>query len=250
MRLMKNLYMIGSGQIRLSNPLDCHIYLVDCGENLVLVDAGSGVEPEMIVRNIQHEGYDPDKITHILLTHCHGDHAGGCAYLKDLLNCKVVCTRMEGRLLKSGSQEEMGLNIAKRSGIYPQDYEFTPCRPDVIVKDGEAISIGERTFKVVVVRGHSWEPACYLTEIDGTRILFSSDVVFYGGTIGLGNWPGSSLSEYRRSIGRLSNLEVDVLLPGHFLWTLKDGQSHLNKAIENLKSAWVPPAWQHMHPHR
>ena len=79
---------------------------------------------------------------------------------------------------------------------------------------------------------------------------FSGDAVFHGGTIGLGNWAGSNLEDYRRYIGRLSGLSVEGLYPGHFLWTLRDGQEHLDTAVANMASAWVPPAWQHQHPHR
>ena len=112
------------------------------------------------------------------------------------------------------------------------------------------LTVGRYALRVIQVAGHSLGATCYLLDRGGYRILFSSDVVFYNGTIGLGNWPGSSLKDYRRCIGRLANLSVDALLPGHFMWTLEGGQEHLDRAIENLRLAWVPPAWQHNHPHR
>lgn len=249
MRITKGVYLVGSGQIRLSNPFDCHVYLVDCGGDLLLIDAGVGLEPELIIANIREEGFDERKVTHLLLTHCHADHAGGCAEIKKRTGCDVVCTEAEGELLERGTDEEMGLDVAKRSSIYPESYRFTHCKPDRIVDDGEAVRVGEYDIRVIVVPGHSWEPACYLLEMDGYKVLFSSDVVFYGGTIGIGNWPGSSLEEYRRNMRKLSNLSIDALLPGHYLWTLRDGQKSIDKAVENLKLAWVPPAWRHTHQH-
>ena len=249
MKIVKDVYMVGSGQIRLSNPYDCHIYLIDGGDELALVDAGVGVETETILANIREEGLDEEKMKYILLTHCHADHAGGCTNLKKRLNCKIVCSEAEGRLLENGTDIEIGLEVAKRTGIYPKDYKFQHCKPDIIIKDGETIRIGRYNVKAIIVPGHSPSSTCYLLNIDGYRILFSSDIVFLGGTIGLGNWPGSSLEEYRRSIGKLSNLSIDALLPGHFLWTLRDGQASLDRAVENLSLAWVPPAWQHRHPH-
>ena len=49
MKITKSVYMAGSGSIRLSHPLDCHVYLVDGGnEEFALVDAGGGLEPELI----------------------------------------------------------------------------------------------------------------------------------------------------------------------------------------------------------
>jgi len=249
MKIVKDVYMVGSGQIRLSNPYDCHIYLIDGGDELALIDAGVGIETETILANIREEGLDEEKVKYILLTHCHADHAGGCINLKKRLNCKIVCSEAEGRLLENGTDIEIGLEVAKRTGIYPKDYKFQHCKPDIIIKDWETIKVGRYNVKAIIVPGHSPSSTCYLLDIDGYRILFSSDIVFLGGTIGLGNWPGSSLERYRESIGKLSNLSIDALLPGHFLWTLRDGQASLDRAVENLSLAWVPPAWQHQHPH-
>jgi len=80
------------------------------------------------------------------------------------------------------------------------------------------------------------------------RAFFSSDAVFIGGTIGLGNWPGSSLEAYRENIHKVQGLGVDELYPGHGLWTLRDGQKHLDKALNNLSYGWVPPIGSHNHP--
>jgi hypothetical protein len=35
---------------------------------------------------------------------------------------------------------------------------------------------------------------------------------------------------------------------GHFLWTLKGGQEHLDKAVEALKLPYPLPNFQHVHP--
>jgi len=249
MKITRDVYMVGSGQIGLSDPYDCHVYLVDCRDKLALIDAGAGLNSGLIMDNIRGEGFDKEEIACILLTHCHADHAGGCSNIKMLTSCEVICTEVEGKLLTKGSDDELGLDIARRSGLYPQDYKFVHAEPDRIVIDGEKVGLGKYDVRVIEVPGHSEGSTCYLLDRDGYRILFSSDIVFYGGTIGLGNWPGSSLDNYRRHIGKLANLSIDALLPGHFLWTLKGGQEHLDRAVENLKSAWVPPAWQHQHHH-
>ena len=45
-RITRDVYMVGSGQLGLSNALDCHVYLLDGGEALALIDAGGGRKPE------------------------------------------------------------------------------------------------------------------------------------------------------------------------------------------------------------
>ena len=250
MRIMQDVYLVASGQIRLSHPSDCHVYLLDWGGELALIDAGVSQDVARIVANIREEGFDERRITHLLLTHCHADHAGGCQQIQALTHCEIVCSELEGELLESSTDEEIGLDIAKRSALYPPDYAFQRVRPQHLVHHDEIVKVGKHQVQAIVVPGHSKGSTCYLLQQKGRRILFSGDTVFFGGTIGLGNWPGSSLDDYRQYIGRLSGLAVDALLPGHFLWTLEDGQKHLDKAVENLKLAWVPPAWEHHHAHR
>ena len=117
------------------------------------------------------------------------------------------------------------------------------------MEHGSKLRVGKFTMRTVQVPGHSHATAGYLIE-QRPRSFFSGDVVFINGTIGLGNWPGCNLDNYRNNIGRLAGLSVVQLFPSHFMWTLKDGQSHLDTAIENFKAAWIPPVWTHNHPMR
>lgn len=248
MKIKKDIYMVGSGQIRLSNRMDCHVYLIDGGERLALIDAGVGQESELIFGNMRKHGYEPRDLDYILLTHCHADHAGGCSWIKEQTSCQVLVPKHEDDLLERGSERDLGLDIAKKSNIYPEDYKFSHCEVDHVLEDGEKIHVGKYELTVIQVPGHSRGSSCFLLEQKDSRVLFSSDIIFFGGNIGVLNCPGSSLKDYRKYIGRLAGLSVDALLPGHFLWTLRDGQEHIDRAVENLRSLWVPPAWRHSHP--
>lgn len=233
----------------MSHQKDCHVYLLDLNGELVLIDAGFGVNSECIIQNIREEGFNPFKIKYLFVTHVHADHAGGCLPLKKLVKCKVVAPEIEAELLEKGSEPELGIDIMKKAGLYPKAYRFQRCKPDIVLNDGEEFKISSYSLKLIQIPGHSLASSCYLVDLDGYRALFSSDIVFYGGAIGLGNWRGSSLSKYRENISKLSDLKIDGLFPGHFLWVFKGGQTHVDKAISNLlDSPWVPPAWQHLHP--
>lgn len=57
-------------------------YLVNTGSKLVLIDTGSGGHwgpPTLgnLVQNLKASGYKPEQVDLVLLTHLHGDHAGG-----------------------------------------------------------------------------------------------------------------------------------------------------------------------------
>lgn len=243
MKIFSGIYLVGAGMLGLSHPNDCYVYLLDGKEELALIDAGVGLEIEQIFTNIEKEGFDPDKITKIILTHTHADHAGGCRKMKEKFGCKIFVHSNEVNLLEEGTDEELGLIIAKESGIYSQDYVFPHCSADVRISHDDIIRVGRFLLRAIHVPGHSPGSTCYFLEHEGKNILFTGDVVFYNGEIGLLNYWGSNLADYRSYIGRLSGLSVDVLLPGHKLFTLREGQKHINQAILALRKLSVPPTF-------
>lgn len=58
-----------------------NLCLINTGDNLVLVDAGSGdnFQPSAgkLVENLTFAGYKPEQINHVVLTHAHPDHLWG-----------------------------------------------------------------------------------------------------------------------------------------------------------------------------
>ena len=243
MKIMPGIYLVGAGMVGLSHSNDSYIYLLDGGGEPALIDAGVGLEIERIFANIEEDGFDPTKINKVILTHTHADHAGGCKGMREKLRCKIFVPGDEVNLLERGTDEELGLIIAKESGIYSPDYLFPHCSTDVAVSNGDTIWVGELQLKAIHTPGHSPGSTCYLLEHRGKHILFTGDVVFYDGEIGLLNYWGSNLADYRSYINRLANLSVDVLLPGHKLFTLRDGQQHIDRAISALKKLSVPPTF-------
>jgi hydroxyacylglutathione hydrolase len=249
LKIAKDIYLVGGGDIRISNKADCHVYLIDGGQKKCLIDAGVGIESEKIIDNIKNDGFDPQKdIDFLIITHAHSDHAGGAKYLRDVTGAKVIAPKGEANFIQRGGADlDFGLSVTKKSGTYPKDYKYKHTKVDRIVGHNFRIRVGKYTLRAIQVPGHSHGTTGYLIE-QAPRSFFSGDIVFIDGTVGFGNWPGCNLDNYRNYIQRLSELDVGALLPGHFMWTLKEGQSHLDTAIENFKGAWLPPAWTHKHP--
>ena len=243
MQLSESLFVVGGGAngLGISEACDSAIYLLDLGSELALIDAGCGIDPRPIVGNIEAHGRDPSRITHVLLTHCHADHAGAAAFWRERMGARIAASEEEALLLEAADEEELGLVRARNDGAYPADYRLEPCEVDVRVQHHRCFNVGNGTFTPVQVPGHSRGSICYLVELDGRRCLFSGDVVFCGGWISLLNCPGSSLSDYREHITRLADLAIDALLPGHFGFTLGLGQSHIDIAIRGLQGLWPPP---------
>ena len=250
MKISKDIYLVGGGDIRLSSKIDSHVYLVDGGTKRCLIDTGGGTDQELILENIRSDGFNLDDIDFILITHAHADHAGGAYNLKKQTNAELFAPVGEADFIEHGGVDfETSLRIAQKNGIYPEDYIFKHVKIDRVVTHNQIIKVGKYTIRAIQVSGHSEATTAYLIE-DEPRSLFSSDIVFIEGTVGFGNWPGCDLQKYRNNIGRLSNLNVTSLFPGHFMWTLKDGQQHLDRAIKNFEGVWLPPAWMNTHPHK
>lgn len=233
--------MVGSGSFGLSHPFDCNVYLINGGSELALVDAGAGVNIQSILKNIEKDELDLSAIRKIFVTHCHADHAGGCHQLGHTLKCEIIAPKGVDKIIEKGEEKALGLSRAKLSGLYSKEYTFQPTGVDKVIRDGETMHIGKIALKAIQTPGHSKFSTCYFLDLNHIQILFSGDTVGYGGRIGLLNCPGSSLSSYRESMDKLSNLDIDLLLPGHKTFILKNGQEHIDQAINYLKKLSVPP---------
>ena len=240
MRISEHLYLVGSGHYGLSHEFDSSVYIVNCGKELAMIDAGAGCGPERIVKTIEKDDLDPSNISLILLTHGHADHAGGARFFQEKFGCRVYLGEAETDVVEKGSEKDLALDVAKKSGFYSQDYRFTNCTISVRLSHDTRITCGDFIFRALHVPGHSKGSFCYLTDLPEGRVLFTGDAVFSEGVIGMLNCDGSDLSDYRAHIGRLSGLRVDILLPGHRVFVLSGGQNHLDRAVESLGLLQLP----------
>ena len=124
--------------------------------------------------------------------------------------------------------------------MYPQDYVYIHCPVDRGIEDGDTFTIGGVKITAINVIGHSRDSTCFLMELDGVTYLFSGDVVYHGGVIGLLNFPMSSLEDYHVGLPKLAGLGVDGLFPSHGMFTLDHGQDTIDTALRELDSIFVP----------
>lgn len=239
MQIAETIYLVGSEQFGLSHMLDCNCYLVDYGQGTALVDTGLGLGVEDILENIWAEGFSPKSLTHILITHTHLGHWGGAPRLRELTGAEIWVPAA-GRYWMEHVDEDQTIGQNLKFGRWPKDLNPKPCAPDHVFGDGETISLGSGRIGTIVIQGHTKDSTCFLWEHDGYRALFTGDVVFYGGTIGLINAEGSSLDDYRRDMRKLEHLEIDALLPGHSVFVLRNGQKHVDRAIRKLSDFVLP----------
>lgn len=241
-QLLQHVFMVGSGDtgIYLTDRLDCNCYLVDCTEGFVLIDAGIGIQPELIEREIARVNPYGKPLLAILITHGHADHVGGCAYFREKYGADVYAPKKEAEIIATADEERSGLRIARNAGYYPADYHMIPCKVDHEVAAGDSVFLGSLEWKIFQAAGHSIGGVCYMADIDGKCILFSGDLIGFGGKISLQNIPGSNVHAYADSIHALTGLDIDGLFPGHGLFALQCGQSHIDRVDDAFNKLFVP----------
>jgi glyoxylase-like metal-dependent hydrolase (beta-lactamase superfamily II) len=245
MKLRDDVYLVGGGNMgfNLSGTLDCHVYLLDGGGELALIDTGLGDEASVgqIIANIEADGLDPQRITRLILTHYHADHAGGAAAWAERLGASVHGSPLTAQALSTGDEAMISLDVARRAGFYPADYRLRPCPVVGDLHEGQAVQIGSLTLTPLETPGHCRGHLSFLLDSPlGSRALIGADLVFYGGQILLQNIHDCSISEYAQSVFKVAELDFEAFFPGHFAFSLRDGKRHVEAAASAFRQLGVP----------
>ncbi len=76
MYLPNPIALVGSSQFGVFNPFDS-VCAIDRQQGESLIDAGCGLEPELIVIHLRADGSDSASLRAAVFTHAHADHADG-----------------------------------------------------------------------------------------------------------------------------------------------------------------------------
>ena len=60
-KIADRIHLVGSGIMGfdLTDAYDCHVFLIDGGDELAIIDTGAGMGAERILANVQADGFDP-----------------------------------------------------------------------------------------------------------------------------------------------------------------------------------------------
>jgi hydroxyacylglutathione hydrolase len=242
MRLTEDVYLVGGGDygFNLTHRLDCHTYVVDGGDELVMIDAGFGPGTDEILALMRADGLDPGRLTRIIVTHYHADHAGGCAPMSRATDAEVWAPVEAADTIRNADADRIGLTWAQSFGFYPADYRWEPSPVAHGYSDRESIAVGELALEAIATPGHCDGHYVLLLQGRDRTYLFASDLVFWGGAIILQNVPDANLQLYAESMNRVAELEFDALLPGHHMISLANGKRHVDAAARDFNRIGLP----------
>ncbi len=156
-------------------------------------------ETDRILEKADESGY---RVTHVINTHSHSDHTAGNMAIKAATDAKILIHELDaGRLVKLLNRTFSRILGGKGS---PQ--------PDVLLKDGDHIQIGDSRLKVLHTPGHTPGGICLYTAGN----VFTGDTLFVG-AVGRTDMPGGSVKTLRASIReKIYTLPGDTIVwPGH-----------------------------------
>ncbi|MDD5475991.1 MAG: MBL fold metallo-hydrolase [Syntrophales bacterium] len=197
MKLTENIYVY-----EWTNPFEnnCNSFYIGGGVN-ALIDPGLSTFMPDLLRRMKEDGIDRDEIRHIINTHSHPDHFEASeSFVSD--KEVSICLLKEELDFHNGD----GKDIYRMFGFSAPDIPI-----DRILNAGEA-EFGDEHFEIIHVPGHS--PGSIALYWPAEKALFSGDVIF-SQNVGRTDFPGGSSRALKDSIRRLSELDVEFLLPGH-----------------------------------
>ena len=202
LKITTEIFQVGGGGLTAME--DAAIYLVYSEGRAALVDTGCGKDIERLFENIRSCEVQPDQIEYLLITHCHYDHTGGIAGIKERIPCRVVAHELEAQYLEKGDDT---VTAAKWYGS-----RLEPVKVDQKLTGEENIlPVGSLQIRAIHTPGHSPGSMVFLTESDGHKVLFAQDVH--------GPLDASLLSDrkrYHKSLELLLSLDADILCEGHY----------------------------------
>ena len=137
-KIFDNLYYVGIQHVA--------AYLVPTSAGLILIDGTYGETADMVLDNIRKLKFDPANIKYIVITHSHTDHFAGVGRIKQVATgARIGTSAIDWGEIER--QQKDGGRGAQQGGL--------PLTRDLVINDGDTITLGDSVLKLYVTPGHS-----------------------------------------------------------------------------------------------
>lgn len=183
-------------------------WVIKSTDGLILIDTAYPNTIYLIMHNMRKLGLDYMDIKHIIHSHGHLDHFGGTRALVELTGAKTYIGEADAEYVRGNDT------------VRPPIDE--PFEPDVLLHEGDVITIGNKTFNFISTPGHT--PGTMSIFFDTTYKAKTYRAGMFGGAgintlyseyLNKFNYPFSRRDDFMKSIERLYTYEVDVHVGNH-----------------------------------
>lgn len=180
-------------------PLQVNCYIVSDEKSREAIVIDPGDDGQKVLAAVREQGLI---VRYIVNTHAHFDHVGANKAVKDATGAELLIHQEDDALLG---------NTAGQARMFGMTAPSSP-KADRYVAQGDRISVGSITLKVLHTPGHSGGGIC----LAGDGVVFTGDALF-AGSIGRTDLFGGDLTTLITSIKeQLMTLPDDtVVLSGH-----------------------------------
>ncbi|WP_313079238.1 MBL fold metallo-hydrolase [Atlantibacter sp.] len=199
--------------------------LIWCEETRLAAIVDPGGDATRIQQAVAAQGVT---IQSILLTHGHLDHVGAAAELAAHYGVPIIGPEKEDEFWLQG--------LPAQSQMFGLE-ECLPLTPDRWLNEGDSVTIGKVTLKVLHCPGHT--PGHIVFFDERARLLISGDVIFKGG-VGRSDFPRGNHATLIDSIkSKLLPLGDDVtFIPGHGPLSTLGNERLYNPFLQDEMPVW------------
>ena len=131
-------------------------WAIQTSDGVILIDALNTVqEAETIIEpSLRKVGLDPANVKYVIVGHGHFDHFGGAPYFQDKYKSRIAMSAQDWDLIE---RPNPNANPAQASRPRP--------KRDVVVTDGQKITVGDTTITLAVTPGHTVGSLAYLIPV-------------------------------------------------------------------------------------
>lgn len=203
-RIFDNSYYVGTCGIT--------AILVTGDEGHVLIDGGTETGADRVAANIEALGFSLSDVKLLLHSHEHFDHVAGLARLQQLSGARLLASPEAAPVFRTG----IAADDDPQAGMHEA---FPAARVDGIVREGEAVKLGNLAFTPIATPGHtpgalSWqwqsceEDRCLFIVYADSLSPVSSDSYRFS------DHP-AYVDAYRAGLRKLAALDCAILVTPH-----------------------------------
>ncbi len=178
---------------------NCNTYLIQ-GTNNILIDPGHVDLFDHVERGLRELGLTVNDIGLVISTHAHPDHIEAVQLFSQGPASSALHEKEWQMIESMEKQITMAFNV-----------ELDAFVPDLLLTEGN-LTIGDLDLQVIHAPGHS--PGSMVLYWPEEKALFTGDLIFRGG-VGRTDLPGGNGAALKQSIKRLTELDLEWILPGH-----------------------------------